>query len=233
MLLHSAFKQTYVITFPYKRGPSSISAGMDYATPAGVALEAGSGQPHQWRRPPLRQQRQRPPLQAPCQQQRPPQGERHCKKVLAPILLRGATTRPLKPKSRETQRQVAQMVSPAEATTSAMGSLTSGGDHLSTDGSGHLRTGVRRLPQRAKMSSLPSSHGSEDKTIQECGRHPHGVQRLVCPPSTASGAGEAVDVADPRTARPSPVRWTDSRAPTKWQVAAPEPSEPGSQARGS
>jgi hypothetical protein len=35
---------------------------------------------------------------------------------------------------------VALTVSPAEATTSAEGSLTSGGDHLSTDDSGHLRT---------------------------------------------------------------------------------------------
>jgi hypothetical protein len=42
------------------------------------------------------------------------------------------------------------MVSPAEVTTSAMGSLTSGGDHLSTDGSGHLRTDGRQLPQRAR-----------------------------------------------------------------------------------
>jgi hypothetical protein len=32
------------------------------------------------------------------------------------------------------------MVSPAEATTSVVGSLTSGRDHLSTDDSGHLRT---------------------------------------------------------------------------------------------
>jgi hypothetical protein len=32
------------------------------------------------------------------------------------------------------------MVSPTEATTSVVGSLTSGGDHLSTDDSGHLRT---------------------------------------------------------------------------------------------
>ena len=78
-----------------------------------------------------------------------------------------------------------------------------------------------------------STNRSEDKTIQERRRHPHGVRRLVRPPSAASGVGEAMDVADPRTARPSPVRWTDSRAPTKWQVAAPEPSEPGSQARGS
>jgi hypothetical protein len=35
---------------------------------------------------------------------------------------------------------VALTVSPAEATTSAVGSLTSAGDHLSTDDSGHLRT---------------------------------------------------------------------------------------------
>jgi hypothetical protein len=41
------------------------------------------------------------------------------------------------------------MVSPAEATTSAMGSLTNGGVHLSTDDSGHLCTGGRRLPQHA------------------------------------------------------------------------------------
>jgi hypothetical protein len=33
------------------------------------------------------------------------------------------------------------MVSPAEATTSATGSVTSGGDHLNTDNSGHLCTG--------------------------------------------------------------------------------------------
>jgi hypothetical protein len=37
---------------------------------------------------------------------------------------------------------VALTVLPAEATTSAVGSLTSGGDHLSTDNSGHLRTSV-------------------------------------------------------------------------------------------
>ena len=69
---------------------------------------------------------------------------------------------------------------------------------------------------------------SEDKTIQERGRRPHGA---------AGGAGEAVDVADLRTARPSPVRWTDSRAPTKRQEAAleavPKPSRPRSQTRGS
>jgi hypothetical protein len=51
---------------------------------------------------------------------------------------------------------------PAEATTSAVGSLSSGGDHLSTDDSGHLRTSVipangGRPSARVKRSSLPSS----------------------------------------------------------------------------
>jgi hypothetical protein len=71
---------------------------------------------------------------------------------------------------------VALTVSPAEATTSAVGSLTSGGDHLSTDDSGHLRTSglpaMAAASARAKRSSLSSPHGSEDKTIQERGRHP-------------------------------------------------------------
>jgi hypothetical protein len=71
---------------------------------------------------------------------------------------------------------VALTVSPAEATTSVVGSLTSGGDHLSTDDSGHLRIGglpaTVAASSRAKRSSLLSSHGSEDKTIQEHDRHP-------------------------------------------------------------
>jgi hypothetical protein len=90
----------------------------------------------------------------------------------------------IKAKEWEARRQVASVVSPAEATTSVVGSLTSGSDHLGTDDSGHLCTGggdhlcTGGLPAtaaasaRAKWSSLPSSHGSEDKTIQERGRHP-------------------------------------------------------------
>jgi hypothetical protein len=82
------------------------------------------------------------------------------------------------------------MVSPTEATTSAVGSLTSDGDHLSTNDSSHLRVGglpaTVAASAHVKRSSLPSSYGSEDKTIQERGRHPHGVRRLVRPPLTAS-----------------------------------------------
>jgi hypothetical protein len=63
----------------------------------------------------------------------------------------------------------------------------------------------------------PSSYGGEDKTIQEHGRHLHGVRRLVRPPgqrqsSAASGAGDTTDAVDLCTARPSPVQWTNSRA---------------------
>jgi hypothetical protein len=158
----------------------------------------------------------------------------------------GGDNEAIKAKELEARRQVALMVSPVEATTSAVGSLTSGGNHLSIDDSGHLCTdglpATAAASARAKRSSLPSSYGSKDKTIQERGHHPHGVRRLVRPPgrrrnSAAGGTGDAVDVADLRTARPSPVRWTDSHAPTKRQEtaseAAPRPSKPKSQTIGS
>jgi hypothetical protein len=63
-----------------------------------------------------------------------------------PCLPTGGDNEAIKAKELEAQRQVALMVSPAEATTSATGSLTSGGDHLNTDDSGHLCTGGRRVP---------------------------------------------------------------------------------------
>jgi hypothetical protein len=62
----------------------------------------------------------------------------------------GGHNKAIKAKELEARRQVALMVLPAEATTFAMGSLTSGGGHLSTDDSGHLCTDGRRLPQHAR-----------------------------------------------------------------------------------
>jgi hypothetical protein len=59
-----------------------------------------------------------------------------------PCLPTGGDNEAIKAKEPEVRRQVALTVSPAEATTSAVGSLTSSGDHLSTDDSGHLRTSV-------------------------------------------------------------------------------------------
>jgi hypothetical protein len=109
------------------------------------------------------------------------------------------------------------------------GGLASGGNHLCT-GQPHQR---QRPPTRQWLASNDDHHsacaapkgtlplpscGGEDKTIQERGRHLHGVQRLVQPPgwhrnSVAGGARDATDAADLRTVRPSPVRWTDSHAP--------------------
>jgi hypothetical protein len=98
----------------------------------------------------------------------------------------GGNNEAIKAKEWEAQRQVALVVSPAEATTSAVGSLTSGGDHLSTDDSDHLCTGglpaTAAASPRAERSSSPSSYGDEDKTIQERDCHLHGVRRLVRPP---------------------------------------------------
>jgi hypothetical protein len=75
----------------------------------------------------------------------------------------GGGNEAIKAKELEARRQVALVVSPAEATTSAVGSLTSGGDHLSTDDSSHLRTGglpaTAAASPRMKRSSLPPSYG--------------------------------------------------------------------------
>jgi hypothetical protein len=102
-----------------------------------------------------------------------------------------------------------------------------GGNDSHTDGDNCLS--VRKGPH-----SRPYTYMSED--IQERSRRPRSVQGHVQPPSAAGDAGEAMGVADLRTARPSPVRWTDSHAPSKRQEAAPEaapkPPRPGSQTRG-
>jgi hypothetical protein len=90
-----------------------------------------------------------------------------------------------------------------------------------TSGGGHICTGglpaTANASARTERSSPPSSCGGEDKTIQERGRHLHGVRRLVQPPgrrqnNVAGSAGDAAGTADLRMARPSPARWTDSSA---------------------
>jgi hypothetical protein len=95
----------------------------------------------------------------------------------------GGNNEAIKAKDLEARRQVALVVSPAEATTSATGSLTSGGNHLSTDDSDHLCTGglpaTATASPRAERSSPPSSYEGEDKTIQERDRHLCDVRRLV------------------------------------------------------
>jgi hypothetical protein len=60
----------------------------------------------------------------------------------SPPSLYGGRQQAIKAREPEVWQQVALTVSPAEATTSAVGSLTSGGGHVSTNDSGHLRTSI-------------------------------------------------------------------------------------------
>jgi hypothetical protein len=124
---------------------------MDYAAPAGVALEAGSGQPHQQWRPPLHRRitsdsdRLCTSSDNDLRSERLTSSSDHLRVSAtanrsSPPSSYGGDNEAIKAKEPEVRRRVALTVSPAEATTSAVGSLTSGGDHLSTDDSGHLRT---------------------------------------------------------------------------------------------
>jgi hypothetical protein len=116
------------------------------------------------------------------QQWRSPQHVRHCEKVLAPVFLWGGDNEAIKAKELEARRQVALMVLPAEATTSAMGSLTSDDDHLSTDDRATpTPVGDSCLSTREEVLA-PVLLQSQDKTIQEHGGRSRGVRRLVRPP---------------------------------------------------
>jgi hypothetical protein len=131
------------------------------------------------------------------------------------------------------------MVSPAEATTSATGSLTSGGYHLSTDDSGHLCTGGWWLPQHTRRGPRSRPHyGSEDKTNQERGRRPRDVRCLVRPPPPVRPPAWEKPWMRRTCARCDrrPCGGRAATAPTKRQEAAseaaPRPSKPGNRARG-
>jgi hypothetical protein len=121
---------------------------------------------------------------------------------------------------------VALTVSSAEATTSTVGSLTYGDHHLSTNDSGHLRADAAPA-----NGGRPSTHKEVITPVLATGvrTRPSGdadtaLRRTTCcvTPSAASGVGRAVDVADLRTARPSPAWWTDShpRPGSRWQFAS-------------
>jgi hypothetical protein len=86
----------------------------------------------------------------------------------------GGNSEAIKAKEPIDRQQVALMVSPAEATTSAVGSLTSGSDHISPAGGGdHLCTGGQQLHQCARrgLRSCPRC-GSEGKTIKNAAAAP-------------------------------------------------------------
>jgi hypothetical protein len=68
----------------------------------------------------------------------------------------GDENQPLKSKSRRPGAQVALTVSPAEATTAAVGSLSSGDHHLSTSDSSHLPTNTAPRWHTPSASSHPT-----------------------------------------------------------------------------
>jgi hypothetical protein len=131
---------------------------MDYAAPTRVALEAGSGLPHQRRRPPLHRRIAGNSDHLCISSDNDLRFGRYASSsdhLRVSAAVKGPRPRPpiggdneaIKAKESRTQWQVALMVSIEEATTSARGSLTSGSHRLSTDDHGHLRIrGPRSRP---------------------------------------------------------------------------------------
>jgi hypothetical protein len=120
------------------------------------------------------------------------------------------------------------VVSPAEATTSASGSLTSGSDHLSTDDSSYLCTGgspaMAAASPRTKRSSLSPSYGVRTRPSKNVAATPTAYDVLYDPPD---GVGTVRPVA-----RETPWMWQtcarrDCR-PCGRQTATPRSAVEGS-----
>jgi hypothetical protein len=115
---------------------------------------------------------------------------------------------------------VALTVSPAEATTSAVGNLTIGGDHLSTNDSGHLRTSV--VPAngghpsvRKEVLTSVLTAGVRTRPSKNMGAAPAAYNVLYDPPVQPA-------------AREKPWMWPTcarrDRRPCGGQTATPRPS---------
>jgi hypothetical protein len=132
---------------------------------------------------------------------------------------------------------VALTVSPAEATTSVVGSLTSRSDHISPAGGGdHLSTGGQRLHQCARrgLRSRPRC-GSEGKTIKNAAAAPwrttsctasqcswrSGRSRGCGRPTHSATIARAVD-RQPRSAPATGCRATQTEKPGTRQLTAPQ-----------
>jgi hypothetical protein len=139
------------------------------------------------------------------------------------LLLKGPRSRPLtgdenqllKPKSRRSGAQVPLTVSSAEATASARGSLTYGDRPLSTDNSGHLPTNTGPA-----KGDRPKSHRQVltlvlAEAIPEHEYRPRARTTCCATPRCSRRRKEDLDVAGPRTARPTPVWQTGSHTPPR------------------
>jgi hypothetical protein len=140
----------------------------------------------------------------------------------------GGGNEAIKAKELEARRQVALVVSPVEATTSAAGSLTSGGDHLSTNDSSHLRTGglpvTAAASPRTKRSSLPPSYGARTRPSKNATATSTAYDVLYDPPDGVGTVRPA--------ARETPRMWQTcarrDRRPCVRRTATPRSAARGS-----
>jgi hypothetical protein len=82
--------------------------------------------------------------------------------------------------------------------------------HISLSGA-HLRAGGRRLPQRARR-------GPRSRPPKRVRTRPSKNTASCMTPQCSRRAREGVDVPDPRTARPSPMQWTDSHTAARHPI---------------
>jgi hypothetical protein len=131
--------------------------------------------------------------------------------------LTGDENQPLKPKSRRPRAQVALTVSSAEATASAeeaspMATTTSAPTTAATcPPTPHWRAAA--APKRTDRSSPPSSPQERERDCPRTRVPPSRRTTCCVTPQCSQQRKEDMDVAGPRTARPTPERRTGSRAP--------------------
>jgi hypothetical protein len=111
---------------------------------------------------------------------------------------------PLKPKSRRPRAQVALTVSSAEATTAAVGSLTSGGRRFSTSDSSRLRTARSSPGWRTDSCTLARQHQFAFP-LMAGGRLLRRAGGCPSPPNAGGRSGSPAHAeAGPNSVRPPP-----------------------------
>jgi hypothetical protein len=79
-------------------------------------------------------------------------------------------------------------------------------------------TCASKCTDRSSLPSSPRERGQDHPGTPT--PPPRRTMSCTPPPDVVGRAGRAKDVGDLRTARPSPVRWTDCRTPTRQQQFA-------------
>jgi hypothetical protein len=127
----------------------------------------------------------------------------------------GGGNEAIKAKELEARWQVALVVSPAEATTSAVGSLTNGGDHLSTNDSSHLSTNDS---SHLRTGGLPAMAAASPRTKRSSLSPSYRVRTR--PSKNAVVTSTAYDVLYDPPDSVETVRPTARETPRMWQTCA-------------